>query len=122
MPIQFSKAQVIAKNNIAIRACNVAIGRLETIGGLDVDDNADRLAQLNRAENEKEQLESVNENLTAASTVVKPMSDQTAAELNSLSNKLDQQIKTSAIINASISFITRVLDDVNELRDITKSA
>jgi len=122
MSIQFSKAQVIAKNNIAIRACNAAIGRLENIVGPDVDDDADRLAQLNRAVTEKDQLESVNENLTAASTVVKPMSDATATELNSLGNKLDQQIKTNAIIGASISFITRVLDDVNSLRNITRSA
>lgn len=122
MPIQFSKAEVIAKNNIAIEACDVAIARLESIVGLDVEDDDIRLAQLDRAGGQKDHLESINENLRAALTVVRPLSNQAAAELNHLGNKLDQQIRTDAIINASISFITSVLNDVSRLRDITNSA
>jgi hypothetical protein len=121
MSIQFSSAEVIARNEIAIAVCNATITRLQGIKGLPVSLNADRLAAMNRAGLERTQLRAITDNLRAGLTRVQPLSDQQAAELNALGNKLDQQIRTSAIINASIDFITSVLNDVGRLRTIVSS-
>jgi Tfp pilus assembly PilM family ATPase len=119
MPVQFSKAAVIEKNNTAIAACDASIKRLGKIVGLPVSKEAVRLAQLSRASNQKTQLRTVNTHLKAAGTTVKPMTDKTAQELNDLGNKLDDQIANDAIVNATIVFITSVLDDANRIRTIT---
>lgn len=121
MPIQFSRDEVIAKNTIGINACNASITRLQAMKALPVSLNADKLAAIQRAGNERLQLRTINDNLEAGRTRVQPMSDQQAAELNALGNRLDQQIRTNAIINASIDFIGSVLADVGELRNITSS-
>jgi hypothetical protein len=119
MSVQFSKAAIIAKNKTAIDACDASTQRLGQIVGLPVSKEGQRLAQLSRASNEKKQLRAVNAHLTAAATTVKPMADETAKELNDLGNKLDDQIAKDAITNATISFITSVLDDVNKIQTIT---
>ncbi len=119
MPVEFSKAAIIAKNKTAIEACDASSKRLGNIVGLPVTKEAQRLAQLSRADNEKKQLRAVNTHLNTAGTTVKPMADKTAEELNALGNKLDQQIENDAITNATISFITSVLDDVSRIRTIT---
>ena|SRR5215203_635095 len=118
--IVFDKNQVIARNNLAINALNIAIARLDEMRGLDIDDNATRLDEITRAETLRNRLETINENLTAASKVVQPLSAQVITELNNLGNKLDQQIRADAMIGASIDFISSVLDDVNRLRNITR--
>lgn len=119
MPVEFSKAAIIAKNKTAIDACDASSERLGNIFGLPVTKEAQRLAQLSRAGNEKKQLRAVNTHLNTAGTTVKPMADKTAEELNDLGNKLDKQIANDAITNATISFITSVLDDVSRIRTIT---
>lgn len=118
--IVFNKSLVITRNDIAIEACNVAIARLDKITGLGIDSNATRLDEITRAETLRNRLETINENLRAATKVVQPLSAQLVTELNNLGNKLDQQIRNDAMINASIDFITSVLDDVNRLRNITR--
>jgi hypothetical protein len=119
MPVQFSKAAVIEKNKTAIAGCDASITRLGKIVGLPVAKEAARLAQLSRARNEKTQLRAVNAHLKAAGTTVQPISDALAQELNDLGNKLDQQIANDAIANATIDFITSVLDDVHRIQTIT---
>ena len=119
MPVEFSKTAIIAKNKTAIEACDASSERLENIFGLPVTKEAKRLAQLGRAGDEKKQLRAVNAHLNAAGTTVKPMADKTAEELNDLGNRLDKQIANDAITNATISFITSVLDDVSRIRTIT---
>lgn len=119
MPIQFSRDEVIAKNRIAIDACTAIIARLQAIKGLPVSLNADRLAAINRANNERTQLRTINDHLIAGEKVVQPIPDQLAAELNALGNRLDQQIRSDAIVNASLDFITSLLNDVGRLRTIT---
>lgn len=119
MPVQFSKAAIIAKNKTAIEACDASSERLGNIVGLPVSKEAKRVAQLSRADNEKKQLRAVNAHLNTAGTTVKPMADDTAKELNDLGNKLDQEIANDAITDATISFITSVLDDVSRIRTIT---
>ena len=121
MPVEFSKAAVIEKNKTAIDACNESIKRLNKLGeeGLFPDDETDRLIQLTRATNERTNLKQINAHLRAAGTTVKPMADSVAQELNDLGNRLDQQIRNDLIINASIDFITSVLNDVGKLRAIT---
>jgi hypothetical protein len=121
MAMQFSKSAVIEKNTTAISACDASIRRLDGMLGLTVSKNAVRLAQLSRAANERTQLRSVNGQLRAAGTTVRPMADNVAQELMDLADKLDRQIAKDAIINASITFVTAVLDDVNRLRNITSS-
>lgn len=118
MPVQFSKAAVIAKNNTGIAACELSITRLEAIVGLPASKELLRVAQLSRARNERTQLKSVNTHYRASGTTVKPMAEETAKELNDLGNKLDKQIADDEIINATIGFITSVLTDVGRLRDI----
>lgn len=121
MTVQFSKAEVIEKNNTAIEACDESIDRLTSLGeeGLFPDDEAARLVQLSRATNERTSLEQVNAHLTAAGTTVRSMDDDVADELNDLGNRLDQQIRDDLITNATIDFITSVLDDASRLRAIT---
>ena len=118
--IVFNKLQVIARNEIAIEACNVAIAQLDAITGLGIDLNATRLDEITRAENLRNRLETINENLRASTKVVQPLPAQLVTELNDLGNKLDQQIRNDAMIGASIDFITSVLNDVNRLRSITR--
>ena len=120
MPVQFSKSAVIEKNRIAIEVCDATIDRLKELGeeGLFADDEAKRLIQLSRAVNMRTNLKQINANLRAAGTVVKPMADNVAKELNDLGNRLDQQIRNDLIANATIDFITSVLKDVNRLRAI----
>jgi hypothetical protein len=121
MPVQFSKAAIIAKNNTAIDASDLSIATLEGMFGLPVSKEAVRIARLNRARTERTQLRSVNAHYNAAGTVVKPMAEQTAEELNALGNKLDKQIQDDLIVDATISFITSVLGDVSRLRTITEA-
>ncbi len=121
MPVEFSKAAIIAKNSIGIDACELSMARLEGMVGLTVAKEAVRIAQLGRATNQRTQLRSVNAHYKAAGTVVRPMADQTAEELNALGNKLDKQIQDDLIIDGTISFITSVLGDVNRLRTITEA-
>jgi hypothetical protein len=83
------------------------------------DDESERLIQLSRAVNQKTNLRQINANLTAAKTVVRPMPDNIANELNDLGNRLDQQIRDDLIANATIDFIKSVLTDVGRLRSIT---
>ena len=121
MPVQFSKSAVIEKNKTAIDAANASIDRLRELGeeGLFADEEAERLIQLNRAVNVRTHLRQINANLKAAGTVVSPMADNIANELNDLGNRLDQQIRNDLIANATIDFITSVLRDVSRLRAIT---
>lgn len=121
MPVQFSKSAVIEKNKTAIEACNQSIDRLRTLGeeGLFPDDEAERLIQLGRAVNERTNLKQINAHLRAAGTVVRPIPDNIAKELNDLGNRLDQQIRNDLIANATIDFLTSVLKDVGRLRAIT---
>jgi hypothetical protein len=121
MPVQFSKNSVIEKNKIAIEACDESIDRLRKLGeqGLFADDEAERLIQFSRAVNERTTLKQINANLRAAGTVVRPIPDNIANELNDLGNRLDQQIRNDLIANATIDFITSVLSDVSRLRAIT---
>lgn len=121
MPVQFSKAAIMARNKTAIEACELSIACLEGMVGLPASKEAVRLAQLSRATNEITQLKSVNTHYNASGTVVKPMADKTAEELNALGNKLDKQIQDDLIIDATISFITSVLGDANRLRNITEA-
>lgn len=121
MSVQFSKAAVIEKNMTAIAASQAVINRLEEVVGLPVTTEAKRLAELNRANNLITQLRAVNAHLRAAGTTVKPMSDATAEELNKLGNKLDKQIADDAILNATLTFVTSVLNDVDRLRSIVSS-
>jgi hypothetical protein len=124
MSIQFSKEAVIAKNKLAIDACDASIARLNKLGeaGLFSDDEADRLVQLSRATNEKTELRQVNAHLTAAATTVKPIDEAVANELNDLGNRLDEKIRNDLIANATIDFITSVLNDASKLRSITEGA
>jgi hypothetical protein len=121
MPVQFSNDAVIEKNDTAIDACDESIDRLTELGeeGLFPDDESERLIQLSRAVNQKTNLRQINANLTAAKTVVRPMPDNIANELNELGNRLDQQIRDDLIANATIDFIRSVLTDVGRLRSIT---
>lgn len=121
MSVQLYKAAVIEKNDTAIAACDASIGRLESIVGLPASRESLRLAQLSRAKNERTQLRQVNTHLRIAGTTVRPMDDTIASELNELGNKLDKQIADNAIVDARITFITSVLDDVNKLRRITSA-
>jgi DNA-binding FrmR family transcriptional regulator len=122
MPFQFSKAAIIEKNNAAIAAAQAVINRLDEIGGLPTGLEKKRLAQRTRARNLITQLRTVNANLRAAGTVVKPLSDAVAEELNELGNVLDQQIASDAILNATLDFVTSVLNDVGRLQAIVRSA
>ena len=124
MSVQFSNEEVIQKNKTAIDACDQAIARLKTLGeeGLFPDDENDRLIQLGRATNEKTQLRQVNAHLAAAETTVQPMDDATANELNDLGNRLDEKIRNDLIVNATIDFITSVLDDASKIRSIAENA
>lgn len=121
MPVQFSKAAVIEKNKTAIKACDESIDRLTNLGeeGLFADDEAERLIQLSRATNLRTGIRQVNAHLKAAGTTVRPMADDVANELNGLGNRLDQQIRSDLITNATIDFITAVLNDASRLRAIT---
>ena len=121
MPVQFSKSAVIEKNKTAIEASNESIDRLRLLGeeGLFADEEAERLIQLGRAVNVRTHLRQINANLKAAGTVVRPMADNIANELNDLGNRLDQQIRNDLIANATIDFITSVISDVRRLRAIT---
>ncbi|HEY9503597.1 MAG TPA: hypothetical protein VIR01_18305 [Pyrinomonadaceae bacterium] len=120
MPVQFSKSAVIEKNRIAIEACDLSIDRLEELGekGLFADAEAERLVLVTRATNTRTNLKQINAHLRAAGTVMRPMADNVAKELNDLGNRLDQQIRNDLILNAKIGFITSVLSDVNKLRAI----
>jgi hypothetical protein len=124
MSVQFSKEEVIAKNKTAIDACDASIERLNKLGeeGLFPDDEADRLVQLSRATNERTQLRQVNAHLAAAETTVQPIDDAVANELNDLGNRLDEKIRNDLIVNATIDFITSVLNDASKLRSITENA
>lgn len=124
MPVQFSKKAVIEKNKTAIDACDASLDRLRTLGeeGLFPDEEAERLIQVSRATNERTNLKQVNAHLRAAGTVVKPIADNIANELNDLGNRLDQQIRNDLITNATIDFITSVLGDVSRLRAITDAS
>ena len=122
MPFEFSKAALIEKNETAIAAAQAVINRLNQIGGLSAASEKKRLAQRTRAKNLITQLNTVNANLEAAGTVVKPLSDAAAEELNQLGNALDQQIASDAILNATLDFVTSVLNDVNRLQGIVSSA
>ena len=124
MPVQFSKKAVIEKNKTAIDACDASLDRLRTLGeeGLFPDEEAERLIQVSRATNERTNLKQVNAHLRAAGTVVKPIADNIANELNDLGNRLDQQIRNDLITNATIDFITSVLSDVSRLRAITDAS
>jgi hypothetical protein len=119
MSVQFSKAAVIEKNKTAIEACEQSIARLESIVGLPASREKVRIIQLGRAKNERTALRAVNGHLRAAGTTVRPMSDNVADELNGLGNRLDQQIRNDLIIDATIDFITSVLNDASRLRTIT---
>lgn len=122
MPFQFSKAALIEKNNAAITAAQAVINRLDEIGGLPTDLETKRLAQRTRARNLITQLRTVNANLRAAATVVEPLSDADADELNELGNALDEQIASDAILNATLDFVTSVLNDVGRLQALVSSA
>ena len=122
MPFQFSKTALIEKNKAAIAAAQAVINRLDGIGGLPDDLETIKLAQRTRARNLITQLRTVNANLRAAGTVVRPLSDAVAEELNELGNVLDQQIASDAILNATLDFVTSVLDDVVRLQSIVRSA
>ena len=124
MSVQFSNEEVIQKNKTAIDACDQAIARLKTLGeeGLFPDDENDRLIQLSRATNERTQLRQVNAHLAAAETTVQPMDDAVANELNDLGNRLDEKIRNDLIVNATIDFITSVLDDASKIRSIAENA
>ena len=121
MPTQFSKSAIIDKNKIAIDACDSSIARLESIVGLSNAREIKRIAQLSRAINEKTFLRQVNAHLRAAGTTFRPIDDALATELNNLGNSLDRKIQNNEIINASVEFITSVLNDVSRLRTITDS-
>jgi hypothetical protein len=120
MPVEFSNEEVIEKNDIAIDACNASIDRLTELGekSLFPDDESERLIQLSRATNQRTNLRQINANLRAATTVIKPIPENIANELNDLGNRLDEQIRDDLIANASIDFITSVLTDVGRLRAI----
>lgn len=122
MPFQFSKAALIEKNKAAIAAAQAVINRLNQIGGLSAASEKKRLAQRTRAKNLITQMQTVNANLKAAGTVVEPLSDAVAEELNKLGNKLDEQIASDAILNATLDSVTSVLDDVRRLQAIVRSA
>lgn len=121
MPTQFSKSAIIEKNKIAIDICDTSKERLESIVGLSNAREINRIAQLNRTLNEKTFLRQVNAHLRAAGTTFRPIDDDLAAELNDLGNSLDRKIQNNEIINASVEFITAVLNDVSRLRTITDS-
>lgn len=122
MPVKLSKAALTEKNRIAIEACNQSINRLENIDELTDSKETARLIQLGRAVSERTNLKQINTHLKASTTVVSPIDDNLANELNELGNRLDQKIKNDLIINATIDFITSVLDDASKLRGITDSA
>lgn len=119
MPVQFSKAAVIEKNQTAIEACTQSIERLDNIVGLSVAKEQKRIIQRSNAVNERTNLRQVNAHLKAAGTTVRPMADKLADELNELGNRLDQLIRDDLIANATIDFITSVLTDAAKIRAIT---
>jgi len=121
MPTQFSKSAIIEKNKIAIDVCDSSIDRLESIVGLSNAREIIRIAQLSRAINEKTFLRQITAHLRAAGTTFRPMDDALATELNDLANQLDRKIQNNLIINASVEFITSVLNDVSKLRTIADS-
>jgi hypothetical protein len=122
MSVEFSKAALIAKNMTAIEVCTKCMERLEAIVGLPTSRETKRIIQLNRASNERTLLRQVNANLRAAGTTVKPLADNVAAELNDLGNKLDEKIRRDLIVDATIDFVTSVLNDVSDLRGIVEKA
>lgn len=123
MPVQFSKAEVIKKNQTAIEACNQSITRLKIIREESIfpADKTEATIQRSRATNERTQLRQVNAHLKAAGTTVKPLANNVASELNALGNRLDQLIRNDLIINATIEFITSVITDAGKLRAITNA-
>lgn len=121
MSVSFSNTSVMEKNSVAIRACRAIINRLEGMVGLPASREMKRLAQLNRARNQLTQLQTVNAHLTSGINRVRPLADATANELNALGNRLDQQIAADAITNATLDFITSVLNDVDRLRSVIDS-
>ena len=123
MSVQLTKTEVIEKNKIAIKACDQSIARLNDLidEGLFTEEELKCLTQKNRAKTEKQLLQTVNAHLKAAGTTVKPMNQNTVDKLNDLGNKLDEKIRNNLIINATIDFITSVLDETEKLRDIVKA-
>lgn len=121
MSIQVNITDLIASNEKAIEACNLAIQRLKKIVGLPDDEEDERLAQLSRATNQVTNLEEINAHLGASEITVKPLDENLANELNELGNTLDQQIANDEIADATVSFITDVLTNVDKIRGITGS-
>ena len=119
MPVQINVADLIASNDKAIDACNQAIARLQQIVGLPAGQEHVRLAQLSHATNQVTQLEQINAHLRASETTVKALDENLAAQLNDLGNTLDEQIADDAIADATVSFITDVLTNVDKIRGIT---
>jgi hypothetical protein len=121
MSVEFSKVEVIRKNKIAIDVCNQSINILRNTDGLTISQEDAILIQLSRAINERTSLRQVNAHLKAAGTIVNPMDDEVANELNKLGNSLDQKIQNDLIINATIAFITDTLSDIGKLRNIVSA-
>jgi hypothetical protein len=121
MSVQFSADEIIRKNESAIDAANQCVNALETLGeaGLFADEENNRLIQLSRATNEITQLETVNAHLVASTITVQPMDEAAANELNALGNSLEQKISNNLIIDASMDFVSSVLDQVSALEGIT---
>lgn len=123
MSVELTKTEVLEKNKIAIKVCDQSIDRLNNLidGGLLSADGNKALKQKNRAQGEKELLQTVNAHLRAAGTKVSPMNQSTVDELNDLGNKLDEKIRNNLIINATIDFITSALNDAKKLREIVEA-
>ena len=120
MPVQFSLQEVIDKNSRALSACESSATRLRSIAGLPAHIEVDRIDELSRASNESTHLRQLDAHLRAALTVVQPIDDQMADELNELDNALDEKIRRNEITSATIDFISNVLTDATRVGNIIR--
>lgn len=78
-------------------------------------------AKIAAVQQELTQLDIIEEHLAAAKVVIQPMSDADSAQLEELSDKLDDAILHSAAVNATLNTISDIIDTAHQVGSIISS-
>ena len=114
-----SLQDLIKANDDAMATLTTSVSRLEALrSGSTLAERARFNAQIVRAHADLTNFEIVNAHLRAANVVVKPMSNELEVSLTSLADKLDNAIKTNAIVTAALDTIKDLIDTAEKVSQI----
>jgi len=112
---------LIDNNDVSLQVLTQSLARLRQLRSQGPPPNQMALlsAQINTVQADISTAQMIDVHLKAATTTISPITLAEEAQLQNAAGQLDNVIKTNAIINASLAFVQDIMQDVEDVQQMS---